>query len=380
MSAPAAGRRLHPEEAGFFYMDAMRCVAASAVVLNHVRDLILVDASQATLPGLAATLVYLLAGFGHQSVMIFFVLSGFWITRAVVRREDRPAFWQSFLIDRLSRLLIVMVPALVVGGALDAFGTWFVAPSAYDGSSGAHSMPDVAATLSLPALLGNLVFLQGLVTPPFGSNGPLWSVAYEFWYYIWFPALWLARRGRFSIALLGLAIGLLDVHLAYGFVSWLCGSALAFALQAAVQRDWVGRRGIAAPVLFGGALLLIAALAFSRRFTIPFWTDVVISAAFALTLFGLCLWLPQRRRAFQWLTIYGARASFSLYAIHYPVGAFFISIVLAGKRLQPSGGALALVGLAWLALIGIGWLFASVTERHTPAIRDRLQGRRIPSA
>lgn len=241
-------------------------------------------------------------------------------------------------------------------------------------------MPDVAATLSLPALLGNLVFLQGLVTPPFGSNGPLWSVAYEFWYYIWFPALWLARRGRFSIALLGLAIGLLDVHLAYGFVSWLCGSALAFALQAAVQRDWVGRRGIAAPVLFGGALLLIAALAFSRRFTIPFWTDVVISAAFALTLFGLCLWLPQRRRAFQWLTIYGARASFSLYAIHYPVGAFFISIVLAGKRLQPSGGALALVGLAWLALIGIGWLFASVTERHTPAIRDRLQGRRIPSA
>jgi peptidoglycan/LPS O-acetylase OafA/YrhL len=38
-------------------------------------------------------------------------------------------------------------------------------------------------------LLGNLVFLQAILVPTWGSNGPLWSLAFEFWFYIWFPTL-----------------------------------------------------------------------------------------------------------------------------------------------------------------------------------------------
>jgi hypothetical protein len=40
----------------------------------------------------------------------------------------------------------------------------------------------------------NAFFLQTIAGPTFGSNGPLWSLAYEWWYYVLFPlvlaALW----------------------------------------------------------------------------------------------------------------------------------------------------------------------------------------------
>ena len=34
---------------------------------------------------------------------------------------------------------------------------------------------------------GNLFYLQTIVCHSYGSNGPLWSIANEFWYYVLFP-------------------------------------------------------------------------------------------------------------------------------------------------------------------------------------------------
>ena len=45
----------------------------------------------------------------------------------------------------------------------------------------------------------NAFFLQTIVGPTFGSNGPLWSLAYEWWYYVLFPlalgAVWPIVNG-----------------------------------------------------------------------------------------------------------------------------------------------------------------------------------------
>ena len=48
---------------------------------------------------------------------------------------------------------------------------------------------DVRQTIGLPTLLGNLAFLQDFFARPYGSNGPLWSLSYEFWFYLVFPLL-----------------------------------------------------------------------------------------------------------------------------------------------------------------------------------------------
>ena len=45
--------------------------------------------------------------------------------------------------------------------------------------------------------MGNLFFLQTIFVPPFGSNAPLWSLSFEFWYYLLFPlCLFALSRGN----------------------------------------------------------------------------------------------------------------------------------------------------------------------------------------
>jgi hypothetical protein len=48
--------------------------------------------------------------------------------------------------------------------------------------AGARDVEPGLPTRSTPAvLLGNALFLQGILTPVFGTNIPLWSLSFEFW-------------------------------------------------------------------------------------------------------------------------------------------------------------------------------------------------------
>src|ERR1035441_502485 len=83
------------------------------------------------------------------------------------------------------------------------------AASFYYGALYKYYSPSVALRSTLPAFFGNLFFLQSVVSPVFGSNGPLWSLSYEFWYYILFPVLMIAATSwagvRSRLLYLGLA-------------------------------------------------------------------------------------------------------------------------------------------------------------------------------
>lgn len=198
--------------------------------------------------GWPLALFYLVSGFGHQSVIIFFVLSGYWITGSVVRRADQPRFWTSYLIDRVARLGIVLVPVLLIGAVLDLVGIHAISAEFYAGATGANSLPAGIRQSFTPLIaLGNLAFLQKLAVPVLGSNGPLWSLAYEFWYYIFFPALFLAARGRFTFGLVALVVAVLHPALLWGFLCWLCGCAAR--LCGSPSPIWrgapSGRRGLA---------------------------------------------------------------------------------------------------------------------------------------
>lgn len=169
----------------FFWADVLRFVAAMLVVMEHSRDLLfltLVEVGNLSVPW---KVFYFLTGFGNEAVIVFFVLSGFWITSAVSRRIERTDFWRTYLIDRLSRLLIVLVPVLMLGAVLDLTSIHLLGSQYVDVTSGALTVQrPVIDSLGPGVLIGNLLFLQKLVFPTFGSNGPLWSLAYEFWYYI----------------------------------------------------------------------------------------------------------------------------------------------------------------------------------------------------
>ncbi|HMO76684.1 MAG TPA: acyltransferase family protein [Sphingopyxis sp.] len=350
----------------FFYMDAMRALFALAVAFAHLWALLIRDYQPTS--NLLVQAAYFAAGFGHQAVILFFVLSGYWITGSVARNAARGWSWRGYLIDRLSRLLIVLVPVLILGGILDAAGLFVLQSPTHLDQTGAYVMrKDVAADLSPLVLLGNLAFLQFIV-PAFGTNGPLWSLSYEFWFYIWFPTFWLLiRRRQLSLGILSLAFAWFVPALALGFLIWLCGSA-AYGLTGWARRTFKPGRIESAALLAVTAAALLAWLLFAR-FSVGTWKDPVLALLFALFLLALIVVNPRPLGLLRPAAAYGAGASFSLYATHFPVMAFAVALSIGAERLAPGAAAIGLVAAIMLGSLAIAWLFARHTEARTPQLR-----------
>ncbi|MCW3837267.1 acyltransferase family protein [Sphingomonas canadensis] len=348
-------------------MDALRFVLAAAVAFGHAWALLVEDYRATGNP--AVNTLYFAAGFAHASVILFFVLSGYWITRSVAGRVRSGWSWRGYLVDRLSRLMVVLVPALALGGMLDAVALYLIGSPTHLGETNTFVLnTDVGANLAPENLLGNLVFLQEIFVRPYGSNGPLWSLAYEFWYYIWFPALLLSwRLRRPSLALVALLLAVQAPALAFGFLSWLCGSLLYFTEARLTRSSLVARlRGklpLATTGLAFGAVLLWGR---TGSFSIE---DPLLALSFSLVLLTLLLTNPPLVPGIQRCAAYGAGASFSLYAIHFPLMAFAAALLIGGQRMAPGVAAISLVALTLAASIAIAWLFARATEARTATLR-----------
>ncbi|WP_162233320.1 acyltransferase family protein [Sphingomonas sp. Leaf33] len=347
-------------------MDACRFVLAVVVAFGHAWALLIRDYQPTT--DVAIQGFYFMAGFAHSGVVLFFVLSGYWITRSVVGRADRGWRWAPYLVDRLSRLMVVLIPTLILGGALDAVAVAVLDSPTHRGITDTFVLrADVWANLAPWVIAGNLAFLQDILVPPLGSNGPLWSLAYEFWYYIWFPAALLTFRRRVpSAALAAFALAWFVPALALGFVSWLCGSAVFYAerhLGRSGRQPSLRKRFVALSLA-----ALTAVLLWGRTGDYPL-EDPLLAMSFALFLLALLLRNPRAAPGVAPFARYGARASFSLYAIHFPVMAFAAGALIGPARLAPDAKGLTLVALTLTATIGVAWVFAGLTEARTSRVR-----------
>ena len=133
---------------------------------------------------------YSLTGYGHEAVIVFFVLSGYLVGGKVVEQVIDARFdLLKYVIARVSRLYIVYVPAILLTsliaflvGSMD-LDSWYI-NSASIGHLGMLASSDV----SISTLIKNLLMLQDLFASVYGQNIPLWSLSYEFWFYVIFPS------------------------------------------------------------------------------------------------------------------------------------------------------------------------------------------------
>ena len=174
-------------------LDLVRGVSALLVMLGHLRGFLIVDYGGVPAPGLLTKVFYFATGLGHEAVMVFFVLSGYFVGGSVLAGLGKGSFrWGGYAAARLTRLWMALGPALLLTLAADLVGRQ-MNPEAYAGglahlfSSGPQSSEP--ASLAPSTFLGNFFFLQTVTLPVYGSNGPLWSLANEFWYYLVFPLL-----------------------------------------------------------------------------------------------------------------------------------------------------------------------------------------------
>lgn len=375
--------RVHPRLSSS--LDGLRWVAAGLVVVSHVRNMVLanwpqVASEQATV---AMKLLYLLTSFGHQAVILFFVLSGFLVGGSVVNDIRRERFsFPLYLVNRISRLYVVLIPALILGWACDVIGsTWFNASGIY---TQAWPQPlwallfNVVERMTFTIASANVFNLQTIVEPTFGSNGPLWSLANEFWYYLLFPLClipWVRGRAWFVRLLclfLAIVAGILVYPeiLLYGAV-WVMGVAIRFIPRPLIP--WSS----ASVVLTVVAMLLCVRL--------PHWyagSELIADGILAVFIANLLLTLmhhPRPASALPGGRMHSAIAdfSFSLYLLHFPMLVLLCAMSQAwlgiGLSMQPNNWLpLIFMTVVIVILYVYAWAISLVTERYTALVRELL--------
>ncbi|MCZ4313799.1 acyltransferase [Comamonadaceae bacterium G21597-S1] len=341
------------------YLDLVRFVAAVLVYLWHSNQRFL---TADVLPA---------SNYGHSSVIVFFVLSGFVIAFVTDTKEKT---WPSFTASRFSRVYSVAVPTLIVTLVLDAVGR-VLAPEIYD-----YPFDHFLIRLASGLLMANEVWFVSITT---FSNVPYWSICYEWWYYVTFAMVMFlpARIGVYAAILTMVVIGPKLILLAP--VWWLgvllyrwrrlndLSPAVSWFL---VVFSWVG---IIAYHAYGVADIFgdwfsghigadwYRSLTFSKWFLADYLLAVLVFANFAGTRNvvahgGAALIAVQKPVRFF------ANYTFTLYLLHQPLFLFWSAVVRGDPQKIWYWTIVTLLTVAAVGLLGI------ITEHRRYWLRSRL--------
>ncbi|MCC0001755.1 MAG: acyltransferase [Methylobacteriaceae bacterium] len=361
------------------FIDVARWIAALAVLFTHVEANSLVRLAEmpAGSRGILAYAAWLLYGFAHQAVVVFFVLSGFLVGGGALKaaRAGRP-FLATYLIDRTTRIYVVLLPVLALTALIDAAGRTLFA------DTNVYALPEFANRSGALEFWANVFNLQDTFFRYFGTNSALWTLAHEFWYYVAFALLIMPFASAYSprARACGFAAGLaitvsmswtLSYHL-FGFALWGLG-----VVAARLSKPLVARRALALALFLAASIGLRL---FVRYSLIEIWwiggiADAVIALLFANLLLTLRF---DPKPIWRWCEAPAHRAlsdfSYSLYALHMPVVVFLCAAAQHflgfGFRSAPTSAAHWLVFLTILfTAVGVTWGFSRLTEARTDIVR-----------
>ncbi len=362
-ATPTAGADvLAPEMALSHLLNFSRAIAALLVLLFHIRTTLMVPYDELDVHNWLTKGAYAISTFGHDAVIIFFVLSGYLVGGAALRIDFTSSRdLRLYGIDRGIRIGPVLIAATVFSAVLQQ-----AAP--LPGCS------DIPVTL-----VGNALALQNFLVRPLCNNLPLWSISNEVVYYFAFPVM-LAVWSRAISIWLGISlvcvtlVGVLSLRLApldetnivLDFPFWLIGAALWFLPDISPRWRWLA-------LLFVAAALLFGRLEISKT---HFWfRDLFLAAAFSFLLATFRSQpMPQSgpRAAVagyiadcsRWF----ADFSFSLYVTHYPLIKLYAYVALALDHQEARhtaitpGILLEFMGLAAICIL-IAFGFGVLLER-----------------
>ncbi len=328
-------------------IDGLRAVAVAAIVIHH--------AFPSLLPG------------GFVGVDVFFVISGYLITRLIAEARDGGTFsWGGFYLRRARRIVPAYVLAVLVTAALAA---WIEMPRLLAMTG--------AATAASGLFAANILFTQtaGYFAPGAQQNPllHLWSLGVEEQFYLVWPALiallsWKRLRGaRATLALVLLVASLVLAQAAvasnwafFGLPmrAWefLAGGALALGLvKPPGDRTTANLAGAIGGLMIAGSLALL-----SEASVFPGFSAVPACVGAALLVWSGSGATPGMALLRLTPVVGLGRISYSLYLWHWPL------LVLAADVVQQPLSGIQRLGLVGLALIlaVLSWRFVEQPFRR----------------
>ncbi len=350
----------------YYWLDLFRGLASLVVVTTHCRTMLFVEygllpASDKTLQ---TSIFFLLTRIAHEAVLLFFVLSGFLVGGKVIQRLRAGTFdLRSYVLDRTVRIMLPLLSALILIIISNTI---------------------IGEKFTVIDYIGNILSLQGILVP--WVSGPLWSLAYEVWFYVLMGAAawWLttSKDGNRYIAVFLLFICfLIFSHLkASHLFIWLLG-ALSFSYIK--KSNFLLVTGIVA--LIGSMVVLQIYGTESRTFKLQNIDNIRTVCELCLGI-SMCLIVQQviHRRPKNSLGIFlnkfGTRLadfSYTLYLTHLPIVYMLVHFGF------PKSQSINAVSIGYyLAAIGISLVSAYaiylVFEKRTKYVKEIMK-MKIPS-
>jgi peptidoglycan/LPS O-acetylase OafA/YrhL len=330
-------------------LDLIRGISAQLVVVGHLFSFY-------NIFGLSNhTNHFLIQNFG---VVMFFILSGFLIGYSVENKSSKEVYtYRHFFIDRFSRIFIAYIPALFVIGIIDLIAYKFANNYNYKDA------------FDVKTFIGNMFMLQDFpiqnaLTKIFkskihitmlGSARPLWTVAVEWWIYLFFGFIYFKKITHKSI------IFLLPLMIVPFFRIGSGGNGLSVLWFVSLASVYLLKKDT-----FKGNHALVIALSIAASFVRLLFNnfevfDLAFSIPLLMALFVYLSYLqtkPIPNYFFSKISKTSsplAAFSFSLYLLHYTIIEFV-------RSLQLDMNIYAQVGLLFILCNVISWLFAKATE------------------
>jgi len=259
------------------------------------------------------------------AVLIFFILSGFLITYSTLRKTDYN--FKYFLADRFSRIYTAFIPALFFVLVID-FISKILSPKEYAYES----------AYSLQSFIGNLFMFQdfplfkGIFNLPvitsFGSSRVLWTLAVEWWIYLFFGYLFLVVFKKRLNYMNILVLGFFAIVPAFNFIDgrgdgltlfWIFGALVYYFASKNVLQNI--RKPIIIALFF--SFVILASL---RIYITMNEYETIFAFSLAVLLLLLLNLTKDIKFSLFWIKTIKLIASYSytLYLVHYSILSFIV--------------------------------------------------------
>jgi peptidoglycan/LPS O-acetylase OafA/YrhL len=293
-------------------LDLLRAAAAQMVCIGHGTAFFYPPWRVTTLPLMQ-----------NVGVLIFFVLSGLLISFTLIERSKQPSYrFSTFLLERFARIYSGLIPALLLVVVVDGVAIYIFNEQTFAEYYTAKNF--VANLFMLEAYRG--VLSRYLQWSPFGSAGPLWTLAIEWHIYIFVAAIffiWAQPQRRLLIIAVAITFCQVPFHFLWGayqpdgvgfglFSLWLAGTCVLLALRAVQVSYW--------PSLL---LALCAAMCFLLVTKTRLEYNILTYTSLVIFLYAVLSASQSKRLITSQLVIRAIRVfadySFTLYLIHYSI-------------------------------------------------------------